>query len=280
MIRGRSSSSGRYRRSSSRRIRTWSAGCAALVFAQVGEDEQDPGTLDVAEELVPEAPTLRRPFDQAGDVGDDELDGVGVLAARASDADDAEMGLERREGVVGDLRLGGGDRRHERRLAGVREPDESDVGHELELEAQPVLLAELGLLGEGRRPQPVAQETGVSPPAPPARRSEVAVAASRSRSASTSPFAVAHDRCPPGPGRRGPRRCGRGVSCRRRAPRRRRGGAGGRRRRAARRGSSWPRDTTSPPRPPSPPSGPPRETCASLRNETAPAPPLPPFTCI
>ncbi len=36
---------------------------------------------------------------------------------------------------------------------------------------------------------------------------------------------------------------------------------------------------TSPPEPPSPPSGPPRATCASRRNATAPAPPSPAFTC-
>ncbi len=35
---------------------------------------------------------------------------------------------------------------------------------------------------------------------------------------------------------------------------------------------------TSPPSPPSPPSGPPRDTCASRRNDTAPAPPSPAFT--
>src|SRR5205823_10043537 len=35
---------------------------------------------------------------------------------------------------------------------------------------------------------------------------------------------------------------------------------------------------TSPPLPPSPPSGPPRGTCASRRNDTAPAPPSPAFT--
>src|SRR5437763_1289482 len=36
---------------------------------------------------------------------------------------------------------------------------------------------------------------------------------------------------------------------------------------------------TSPPLPPSPPSGPPFGTCASRRNDTAPAPPSPPRTC-
>ena len=63
---------------------------------------------------------------------------------------DTEMRLERREGIVGDLGLGGGDPRDERALARVREADEGDVGHELELEAEPALLAVLALLGERR----------------------------------------------------------------------------------------------------------------------------------
>ena len=129
----------------------------------------------MAEELVPETATFRRPLDQARDVGDHELDRVGVLAARTSNAYDPEVGLEGREGIVGDLRLRGRDGRNERGLAGVREPDEGHVCHQLELEVQPVLLAELGLLGEGRRPEAVAQETGVPPPAPPAGRRHVTV---------------------------------------------------------------------------------------------------------
>ena len=56
-----------------------------------------------------------------------------------------------------------------------------------------MLLAELGLLGEGRRPQAVAQETGVSPPAPPARGGQVAVAAGGEIGEHVAVL-VAHDR--------------------------------------------------------------------------------------
>ena len=99
---------------------------------------------------MPEAAALRGALDQSGDVGDHELDRIGVLTAGSADTDDAEMGLEGGERVVGDLRTGCGNPRHEGGLARVREPDQSDVGHQLELEAQPVLLAELRLLREGR----------------------------------------------------------------------------------------------------------------------------------
>ena len=51
-----------------------------------------------------------------------------------SSAHDTEVRLERGERVVGDLRLGRADDADERALADVREPDERDVGHQLQLE--------------------------------------------------------------------------------------------------------------------------------------------------
>ena len=50
-------------------------------------------------------------------------------------------------------------------LPDAREPDQGHVGEQLELEAQPALLAHLALLGEGRGPPPVRQEPGVAAPA-------------------------------------------------------------------------------------------------------------------
>src|SRR3954449_12365800 len=55
--------------------------------------------------------------------------------------------LWRRERIVGDLRLGRGERREERRLAGVREAHEPHVADEAKLEPQRALLAGLALLG-------------------------------------------------------------------------------------------------------------------------------------
>ena len=120
---------------------------------------------------MPKALSFRGPFHEAGDVGDDEL-GARVAvrdhataAIRAPDVDDAEMWHERGEGVVGDLRVGSGDARDERRLPGVRESHDCDVCHELELEAEPELLSHLPLLGKGRRSQAVGEESRIAVPA-------------------------------------------------------------------------------------------------------------------
>ena len=94
----------------------------------------------------------------------------------SSTSHDAEVGLERGERVVGDLRLGRRDHADQRALADVREADEGDVGHQLQLEPQPALLAVLALLGEARCPPPVAQELGVAATAAPTGRGQPAVA--------------------------------------------------------------------------------------------------------
>ena len=66
--------------------------------------------LDVAEELEAEAAALARALDEAGHVGDGEAD-----VARLHDA---EVRMQRGEGVVGDLRPRGGDGGDQARLAG------------------------------------------------------------------------------------------------------------------------------------------------------------------
>ena len=82
--------------------------------------------LDVAQELQAEALALARAGDEAGHVGDGE--------DRVAGGDHAEVGHQRREGVVGDLGPRGRHRGDQRGLAGAREPDERDVGDALELE--------------------------------------------------------------------------------------------------------------------------------------------------
>ncbi len=161
VTRGRSSNRGWYASSSCNRIASCSSGGTPSVGVEIDEDAKGPSPFDVAQELVAQSLAFARSFDEPGDVGDDELGG-------AVDADHAEMGFERGEGVVGDLGLGGRDHADERRLTGVRETDEGDVGHQLDLERQPVLLTDLTLLGEARRPPGVGEELGVPPPTPAA----------------------------------------------------------------------------------------------------------------
>ena len=72
---------------------------------------------------------------------------VGQPAVVHAEVHDTEVRLEGRERIVGDLRVRGGQRREECRLAGIRKAHEADVGDEPELQADPSLLAGLTLLG-------------------------------------------------------------------------------------------------------------------------------------
>ena len=108
-------------------------GCVGDVY----EVDEDGCALDVAEELDAEACAEVGAFDEAGHVGDGEAEVVGGVA----DLDDAEVGLEGGEGVVGDLGAGGGEARDERGFADVGEADEAGVGEEAELEAEVAFFA-------------------------------------------------------------------------------------------------------------------------------------------
>jgi len=99
---------------------------AAAGVADVDEVEQEAGALDVAEELDAEAGAEVGAFNEAGHVGDD----VGFLVGFFTDGDDAEVGLEGGEGVVGDFGLGGGDARDEGGFAGVGIADQANVREE------------------------------------------------------------------------------------------------------------------------------------------------------
>ena len=95
--------------------------------------QQYPRALDVAEEAVADAGALGRALDQAGDVGDDEF--------AALVADDPQLRAQGRERIIADLCAGVADRIEEGRLAGVGQPDETDVGEQFEAQPQPHLLA-------------------------------------------------------------------------------------------------------------------------------------------
>ncbi len=125
-----------------------------------------------------EPAALGRALDQAGHVGEHEL----VVAP----PHDAEVRLERRERVVGDLGLGRADRGDQRGLARVREADERGVGEQLQLEPQPPLLAVLALLGEARRAARVRRGTARCRGRPGRRAPRASGRRGRTRSASTS----------------------------------------------------------------------------------------------
>ena len=122
------------------------------------------------------SPAPPRALDQPGHVGDRR-----PAPVLEPEVQDAQVGLERRERVGGDLRRGGGQRGEQRRLAGVGQPDEADVGDEPELEAQPALLARLALLGvRGAWWVEVAKWTLPSPPRPPRATIDLLAGATRS----------------------------------------------------------------------------------------------------
>ena len=87
---------------------------------------QQAAAVDVAQEVVAEARTVRRALDDAGNVRHHE-------AHALVDIHDAEVGVERGEVVVGDLRPRLGNDREQRRFADVGEADEAHVREQLEL---------------------------------------------------------------------------------------------------------------------------------------------------
>ena len=95
-----------------------------MLAGGVDQMQDRAAALDMAEEAVAEAVALVRAFDQAGNVGEHEIAVV--------DLHHAEAGMQRRERIIGDLRLGGGDGGEQRRFAGVGQADEADVGDQLQ----------------------------------------------------------------------------------------------------------------------------------------------------
>ena len=89
------------------------------------QEGEQPGALDMLQETKTQPLPQVRTFDDAGNVRDDE----GAVAAQAHHA---EVGLEGRERVVGDLGPGRGDDGEQGALAGVGLSHQSHVGDELE----------------------------------------------------------------------------------------------------------------------------------------------------
>src|SRR4051794_29803707 len=126
----------------------------AVERREVEHVDEQPRALDVGEEVVAETGAGAGALDQPRDVGDHELAVVGVECA--------EDRLQRGERVGGDLRLSAREAREQRRLAGVRQPDEADVGEQLEMQLDAPLLPRQPLLGQPRRLPCRALEAGVA----------------------------------------------------------------------------------------------------------------------
>ena len=143
-----------------------------LAVRGVDHVHEQPGALQVREELVAEPDALARALDQPGNVRDGQLPPVGRV-------DRAENRRERRERVLRDLRPRVRDSRQERRLARIREPDERRVGHQLQPQLELGLLAGQADLGEARRLPRRGREALVAPPPGPAAPEDHARARAR-----------------------------------------------------------------------------------------------------
>ncbi len=128
----------------------------ALERREVDQVDEHRAALDVGEELVTEAGALRCPFDQARDVGQDRL---AILVF-----DRPQHRVDRRERVVGHLRVGAREPPQQRGLAGVREPDQARVGEQLQPQLDPVLLPRGPPLGKARGLPGRGREAPVSVP--------------------------------------------------------------------------------------------------------------------
>ena len=118
-------------------------GLPGMLAGAVDEVEQHPAALDMAEKPVAEARALMRAGDQPGDVGEHEFAAV--------DRDDAELRMQRGEGIVGDLRPRRAHRGKEGRLAGIGQADEPGIGDQLEAQPDGALLAGQAGIGMARR---------------------------------------------------------------------------------------------------------------------------------
>ena len=115
----------------------------------------------MAQEAGSETAALVGALDDARNVGHDER----LVIA---DLDNAEVRLQRREGVVGDLGLRGRNHRQQRRLARIGKTHQPHVGQHLQFENERTLLAVLTRLGIARRLVRGAFEMPVAQTAPAA----------------------------------------------------------------------------------------------------------------
>ena len=112
---------------------------------------QDSRPLDVAQERVAQAGTGTRALDQARNVGDRRAARLLIRGVEdVAQVQDAEVGLERGERIVGDLGPGRGQRGKQRGLARVGKPHQTYVGDQPQLQADPALLPGFALLGVAR----------------------------------------------------------------------------------------------------------------------------------
>ena len=106
-------------------------GCLRSV-GDIDQMDDNTSTLNVFQELNAETGAEMGTFDEAGEIGD----GEGLFMGPLSHLDDAEIGFEGGECIVGDLGPGGGESRDQSRFADVGIADQAGVSEETEFQAK------------------------------------------------------------------------------------------------------------------------------------------------
>src|SRR5918999_4549667 len=125
------------------------------VLARVQNQRQEPRAGDVPEEPIAEAAARARPLDQPGNVSDHERPAVTPVVGHP------QLRRERGERVIADPGTRRAQGTKQRRLPGVRKPDEAHVREDFELEPDLPLLPRQTLLAERGRPARRGREGGV-----------------------------------------------------------------------------------------------------------------------
>ena len=99
--------------------------------------------FDVAQETDTEAGAEMRAFDKSGQIGDNKraAEFSAVATCAAVGIDDAEIGLECGERIIGDFRTRGGNHRNQCGFACVRETDQPNIGKKFELKSKMAFFA-------------------------------------------------------------------------------------------------------------------------------------------
>src|SRR5207237_2484295 len=116
-------------------------------------------------------------FDESGNIGDDEAGGIGIAAL--AQQNDAQIGLESGEGIIGDLGPGSADARDQRALAHVGIADQADIGQQLQFEAKETLFAGAAEFVLARRLMGGGGEAGIAASAAPAAGDDDALIGAR-----------------------------------------------------------------------------------------------------
>ena len=128
---------------------------------EVDQMQQQMGTLQMAQELVPQAGAFGGPFDQSGNIGDHE---AAVLVGTYH----AQAGGQRGEGVIAHLGTRGRDGADEGGFARIRHAQQAHVGKDLELQLQAAPFAGFAQGALARSPVDAGLEMDVAQTTPSA----------------------------------------------------------------------------------------------------------------